>query len=452
MTEPRISSESEGRIVRAIEDAKSAIDQGTRPQDAFTKVATDMDLPPGHIRLMVQAFNTAQVNRQRKTAGDDIFEKAATVEIVNAQNIIDKLFPPAGHTKSAAQAHDENVVSDEYKRRPDWYSRLRGREKAATAAPLEKTAQCYPRDESRHVKKAHSLLVEARQAEEELRREVSRCRDKLASEFEQLEHYFRTPGCLPFDEVAENAALLWGKYAADVMTQVALARKKFAKEASLGPRGAPVLAHRAPYSHVQGCVDAIAAYHCKKASLETLRSETAPVVRKLSRQFSPSPVRAFLSLDDLDEKCAADGSLVGSTVSSALGSAAGAGIMGKVMGKGDDKLKLDAYQAVSDPAHEAKIKSLQTQAALHDMLANDQVISGYQPEEVLKAFNEIQQLAPRSAAQPMLARALIRKHLAQGQLDPFDINQLTGVEYNLKYRDSSDPASGADMPAVAEAK
>jgi hypothetical protein len=126
-------------------------------------------------------------------------------------------------------------------------------------------------------------------------------------------------------------------------------------------------------------------------------------------------------------------------VGSALGSTAGTEIAGKMLGKSTDSLKEDTFKSITDPAHEAKIRSIQTQAALHDMMANDPVISGHQPEDVLRIYNEVQQLAPRVAQNSMLMRALIRKHLAQGQLDSFDLNQLTGIESNLQGRDNSNP-------------
>lgn len=429
---PRITKDAEEKIIQALGDAKDLMSEGLHPDEAIIKAAEIHDLPAGHIRLMVQAYNTAQTNRVRKD-GEDVFSKAAEFDVADAETVIRRLFPLV--EKSAGDAFEAVAVSAEYSSPPLWFSRLQSREKAAMATIPVVKAAAYDRDPDRLDKRAHSLLEEVRRTEAELSRQVSAERDKLAFEFQHLENYFRRPGCVPFDEVAENAAILWGKAAADVMDQVAQARHRFAKQAGFRPP-TPVNEKKEPYSNVACCLRAIAAYHEKKAALVAYQEKARRPVLKLARQFSTPAASGKIDLDDpeLGEKVA-EGNFLGNMIGSAVGSSMGQGVMGQLGGKSDDSLRAKAYRDVTDPAHEQKIRSLQTQAALHDMMANDPVISGYQPEDVLRVYNELGQLAPRSSGNPMLMRALIRKHLAQGQLDPFDISQLTGIETNLKDRD-----------------
>ena len=65
------------------------------------------------------------------------------------------------------------------------------------------------------------------------------------------------------------------------------------------------------------------------------------------------------------------------------------------------------------------------------MLTHDPVLSGYHRDEVLGAFNEVSQLAPRASQQPLLMNALLRKRLQQGALDPFDVGSIVSTEKGL---------------------
>ena len=56
---------------------------------------------------------------------------------------------------------------------------------------------------------------------------------------------------------------------------------------------------------------------------------------------------------------------------------------------------------------------------------------GYHRDEVLGAFNDVSQLAPRASQQPLLMNALLRKHLQQGSIDPFDATNILGAEKGL---------------------
>jgi hypothetical protein len=117
-------------------------------------------------------------------------------------------------------------------------------------------------------------------------------------------------------------------------------------------------------------------------------------------------------------------------------------VFSSLPGQGISKEK--AYDVVADPLHERRMQAIQNQAVLHDMLANDEVVSGYHPDDVLKAYNEISQAAPRAASQPAMLRALLRHQLAQGQLDTHDVDQAVGVEGKL--RANAEPAAAPKNP------
>ena len=115
--------------------------------------------------------------------------------------------------------------------------------------------------------------------------------------------------------------------------------------------------------------------------------------------------------------------------------------------KETDKLKNDAYGALTDPAHESRLRKIRVQAQLHDLLANDDYLSGEDPRVVTGLHNELSQIAPRAAESPMLMRSLLKRYLSQGGTDPHELAQLTDIEKGLKMRDrpeaSGDP-EGSD--------
>jgi hypothetical protein len=116
----------------------------------------------------------------------------------------------------------------------------------------------------------------------------------------------------------------------------------------------------------------------------------------------------------------------------------------KTLGFSEPKpVDLGAIQKVMNPAHEAEMRAVKTQAMLHDFSNNDPVISSYDTDKVTEAFNQISELAPNVASQPAVMRGLMRKILQQeGVLEPFETDQITKLERQLT-------PSVKDIPAEA---
>lgn len=111
------------------------------------------------------------------------------------------------------------------------------------------------------------------------------------------------------------------------------------------------------------------------------------------------------------------------------------GLAGKVMPKRDTPAEVErkVLEEYVDPVHDAEMARIRSQAMLNDFLANDPVISTYDPDEVLEAYNQVSQMVPRSALQPAVMRGQLRKLLQQQDaMEPFEANQLVEVEKGLK--------------------
>jgi hypothetical protein len=160
-------------------------------------------------------------------------------------------------------------------------------------------------------------------------------------------------------------------------------------------------------------------------------------------------------LDDLFEKQAVDpilGAALGAGATAAatggggtaggmLGAIAGptvGGMVGSQLGKsvapgGEDVLRSETIGALFDPEHEAELVKIRTQAMMSDFMSNDPVISTYDPDEVTSAYNQIVQMAPRSAQQPAVMRGLLRKMLQQQDaMEPFEAEQVAKIEKTFK--------------------
>src|SRR4029077_20857665 len=104
-------------------------------------------------------------------------------------------------------------------------------------------------------------------------------------------------------------------------------------------------------------------------------------------------------------------------------------------GKTPERLKTDALMNVTDPAHENKLRGLRSQSMLHNLMNTDEFLSGEDPQKVTGLYNEINKLSPHAADQPLLMRALLRRYLAMGAVDPHDVGQLSDIEGKLKLRE-----------------
>ena len=143
------------------------------------------------------------------------------------------------------------------------------------------------------------------------------------------------------------------------------------------------------------------------------------------------------------------GSLGGGVLGALAGPTVG-GMVGSQLGKAlspttDEGLKEETLGELFDPGHEAELTKIRTQAMLSDFMSNDPVISTYDPDEVAGVYNQVVQMAPRSAQQPAVMRGLIRKMLQQQDaMEPFEADQVAKIEKTMK--DIAEPSQRLMTP------
>ena len=96
---------------------------------------------------------------------------------------------------------------------------------------------------------------------------------------------------------------------------------------------------------------------------------------------------------------------------------------------------------IQDPSVALEQRRVQAQTLLADLMSNDDVISTYDPEQVIRAYNEMSSLTPHTSLRSAVVRPALRQMLA-GNTQPFDVAELLSLEN--KYQNRSEfPTGGA---------
>lgn len=458
----RISHETETKLMSVIEKTASLVTEGMTPNQAIIKAAGDAQLRPGDVSLVVHAYNTGRTSRQRLD-GDDPFEKAAQFQLADTSEILESLYPTT--VKTAAARHTETVVSTEYSYSPEPMLDRMGRAKRAganidwrmmngveitTPAPL-------PVDDGHRYKKAAANVQRSRDTAEGARAKEASAFDQLGKTFMDLTTYFRRPDALPLPVVKEAAILLHGGKGEQLLDQLVVVTPALTKMANhrlggslLGEHGRSAFSvvvndvdtSKAPFPIISQFIGELRDYAEKQAAhAAAVTAYEICVGDHLGPFVDPCVSPSILSQSsDAREKFAMTLGMSGMDLTDPLKMLGTYSLVSRTTGpmadklKGpDDNAKLNkAVSQLNDPAHEMRLREINTQAMLQDLMLNDPVISGYDPQQVTGAFNDISQISPSVSDQRMLMQSLLRKHLQQGQLDTFDQDQLLGFEDKLR--------------------
>jgi hypothetical protein len=446
----QLSKQSEKRILEALEKVSSLVATGEHPNDAIYKIASEQKLPAGHVRLMVNAVNTGRTNSHRATA-DDPLEKAAEFPLAEADTILSRLYPD--NVKTAAAIFLEKVVDPQYNRSPSWLKDHK-RTKTASAPISFKMTDKKPvveHDPDRDVKRAMALVQRNGHTVDAARLRVERLRQQAVKTAEELRTYFKRPGHIPFAEVKENAVIMFGKTAATILNVVNPTKAQLAEKRSSFELNTAA----APFTTIKNAIAlAVEFKQAQEAYVAAVKTANDDAHRVLS-PFAPGPEagRSVLGLQfsQTTEKT----SNLGNLFSSALGMTA-LGDIAKDVGKKvpgmqpSSDLERKDMQSLMDPAHDMEIRNIQSEALLNDLIANDEVIRGHDPEDVIDAFNEVSQLAPYAVNKKAIMRDLMRKRLAGGgaALDQFTVSDALKSQQSLRDLNTVDPGALAAMSSV----
>jgi len=487
-----LSKEAEQAIISAAKEAVDLVDGGgMSPNAAVEKIARREKLGSHKIRFLAHAYNTGRQTAQREGA-DTALAKFADFPIVDPEHVIGQIFP---ETKEAVlkQASDLGVSLD-YRQPPQWTSlRAHQQEQGRLKAAREKHAAenpPAPKPTRTGVEYVYNTHLSLKRAAEEARTKAGQANDRLISAMGRLADYFRqSPQSREKFAAAEFAAVTYHGNAGRQLMDFVYGRNKM-KEARAGDRMPLVHADptRAPYNLIQECLDLAQTVNTKRAAEKAANDaleahaigELAPyvaspkILKRATDSLIPEKDIAYFDADDVraflphrlrakeaaaPEKQAAapeeEWSLLAgvdkqaaNSLDWAKGTAVGMGTRGlleKAFGDQDPAPKINStYLELEDPAHDAQLRQIKSQALLTDLM-NDDVIGGYDPDDVAKAYNEISQMAPRTATQPIAVRSLLRHHL-QSNLEPHEAQQMTSIESGIMGTNAPTPESLQPIP------
>lgn len=439
----KISKQAEDKLLQAIEKTAVLVNDGEDPSGAIAKVAVEDGIPPGNVNLMVHAYNTGRTTRQR-IDGDDAMDKSADFPLADASRVLELMYP--NDVKTAAEQRRTEAISTEYAIPPTGI--LQRREKRAIcsrevdwslgALPPES----YPTEPMARMRKAYNESEWLQRKVVEARVATSDAREKMARTFMELTDYFRRPEALPIPIVGEQVTIMHGDKGQQVMDQlikVTPGLMKFSKHKAADKKPGLGVADGEPYALISQLLDEVDAYKEKKATYEGVYKDAAERSEALLRPFvqpRPHSVLEGPPFSVGSEKAA--GFLTGA-LSGAL--------LKKVFTPKPSTAGVEStFSELTDPEHEQRLRGIRAQAMLQDLIINDPVIAGYEPGETMGAYNEIVQMAPRAADKRLLMQGLLRKRLAQGLLDPYEVEQILSTEE--KQRKLTEPTKQLGTPDV----
>lgn len=421
-----LSKEAEALVMDSIHDVVRLVGSGESPTDAVYKVAESRQLQPGYVRLVCQAYNTGKQTDQRQSH-DDILGKTAEFQLASSDDVVSRLYPSVIDTP--AEKAEKVAVDAAYSRPPKGEDR---RVKAAAGGLWADAAMPapYPTDPADDARRKVAAAQRKKQAQEEARLQLAHVREQFLNKLGGLTAYFNKSAMdrMGWADFRQNAVSLYPDAAA--LVAYVEQRTSMQKRARLEPRDRfptrDLVDNTAtPFALLEGCLKAAARVSEAEAKLAAL----TPIPPAPVAPAEPEP-----ELDVLGLPLTGGPSKEGSFLEFAVGSGLGKGLSDLLSGataKPTDKLLQDKVTELEDPNHDAALRSVQSQAMVTDFLANDPVISGFDPDEVMQAVNEISQVSPRASTQPALMRPLLRRRLSAGGIEPFEAAEIANLEKTL---------------------
>lgn len=475
-----LSKAAENTLISAIEKAAAMVNDGTAPDAAIIKSATDFNIPAGHLDLMVHAYNTGRTTKQREQ-GENTLEKAADFSLADVTKIRAALYPESVKT-SAALVRD-SIISTEYAIDPrHMLARHRRDQEKAAAALRPLPALTYvrpPRDEQIAAQRAYSEKQAQQRAAEETRRVSTAAYGKAASALDSLTTYFRTPGNMGYQDAVREVQLRFGDNGISVLQKVAAVYPHIEKQAATKNNH---FGDNPLYALINTVLTATQTYNevkVKVAAEKTASAKPAPEIihgsvldaleeKPLMLKTAEAPRLETLYNDKGREYKATwdDASKAWKQIGGLKAQQSGGGssvekkekfnpvlspakFVGGLLGMSGDKDNKDKpsspqdplaavksqFNSLSDPDHDSALQGIRAKSVLHDLMLNDPVISGHDPQDVAMAFNEIAELSPNLVSSPGMLNSVLRKRLEAGQLGDFDVKQLLEMDKLRAERD-----------------
>lgn len=424
-----LSKEAEQRILDAISDACNNVSGGMSPTDAVIKAAGDRNFNRNFVKLAVAGYNTGATTYQRQT-GKTILEKMAEFPLAIEEKVLESLFP----SKILAPSVEKNsaAVSTDYSQPPK-------RSMSKAAATLEKVASYkldyqdvgetarVPGDPKIAMQTAYGQAEKVKNELDQVRRKYVEAQESMVYALGQFSDYFKQSAWdrdWSFSEVDAIAAQQYGRCGTSVMDYVH--RRNSSKEARCSDiKSARAVAWSvSPFTLLDQCVKVGEELVNLRRQFNAKQAETETRVDEILRPFALSTQSSTGgATTQLDKQ---------GTFWGGFQYNASKPLVDKMFSStSPDEARQKAMQAFSNPVVDQEMQAIRARAMLYDLMQNDEIISGYDPEQTITGFNELSAMAPEASTRIAIMKPMLRKWLTQGVNEPFEISEIAKLENTM---------------------
>ena len=434
-----LSKSDEQKLLDGVKKAVDLVDNaGLSPNQAMKKVAEELQYSPGFLKAACNAFNNGRQLAQWN-ANDSILDKMADFPLASYEEIQSEMWgEPQEKVATFSYSGIKLPGYDDQFKQELLNLPLSSTEKAASE-DLHPLAQ----DEliTIRAKKSYDYFDFARKVWAEARRVKAAANDELEQRIGKLQDYFKKSAYdrKPFSEVEYAASVYYGEAGKALMSHVheSCPHEKTAEAYGKAYLSKKVDRSKEPYSLIDSCIKQATVLSKATDDLQDAETKLAEAQESFDSFSLPrQSENKNGSQSSLTQSLIED--LPGQKSASLLGGIAGGAGMGVAKSIADsatqnyDKALKKQIQELDSPEHTNELRKIRAQTVLTQLMSDpESPLSGYDPEEVLTAYNDLVQFSPRLADQPSAIAPLLNRRLV-GNTEPFEVGEQLKLEEGLK--------------------
>jgi len=446
----RMTKKAEKKLIKSVEKVVSKVNTGEHPTDAVISVCKAANYNPDMIRRVVETYNQSKtLHHLDEKVGSD---RHLSFALADPDAAIAGVFPENYATPT--DKHNEKLASATglYNLQGNLFAAQSKAHIKSAADELfpdlgnEKQAAATAARQMKFQKKAINQGIHNAQVEQENALvKISELNYKLHDELRAhlTMHPFHELECTLHSQYGEKAASL-----VEIAWQLGEAEKFGHRRAQ--PHEIDVSSFTLadfdmqPFATIENLVKQARKLHTAQSALDTLSEKKAELdTPEVTDEASTTETVVSALQSALMDKESEDKEAALGITGALLGASPLA--LDQVMDAGEDvpgKTLANSLASLEDPDHRDKLNEIRTQAALHDLMANDEVISTYDPSEVARSFNDLHSVAPQALTNNLILRDMLRKQLSYGGLDTMEVGQVADIDRKLRGDESRSSVLG----------
>jgi hypothetical protein len=452
-----LSKSDEQLLLNGVKTAVDLVDNhGMTPDEALQKVAQKYDYSPGFLKAACNAFNTGRQLAQWQ-ANDSVLDKLASFPLADFEKISSKIWAPKEKTAQISYNRPEFNSYEKQARQELLSMNISSFTKQANElnqATIDSLAE-------ERIKKAYDHLDYYRRLAEQARTEKTASATKLDASLGALKSYFSKSAYdrLPFAQVEQAVSAYYGKVGSSLMEHMAeyFPKEKRAADQPKNWEGfyRGVDRSKAPFNLIDAIIKQAENYQQTVTQLDVANmkvTRATAAVTKLAADlepaegvkepFNPSIIDDSKNNDSIPDAPSLEDEMKKQTQKQSFAGAASAGSLalnlslannlGKYVSSDKDKNIQGEIEKLDSPEHVNELRKIKAQTLLTGLMSDpDNPLSKHDPEEVLSAYNQMVQLAPRLADQPAALGPLLNKRMV-GNIEPFELLDTLKMEEAMR--------------------